>query len=319
MNDVKALLKVLLIFVPLPIFWALFDQQGSRWTFQATHMIGQVGSLTIKPDQMQVLNALLIVVFIPLFDLIIYPLLNLIGIKRPLQKLTLGMICAGVAFFVSGLLELEIQSKYPVVPTENEGQLRVFNGLDNCGYQVSSDFPNLQPFVVAPLEHVAFKHIPTTNRSTFNYKMIPAMNFSDCQPINGVFNVYPAESISYYIRKESKKVTVLEYKDFVGMPEKGYPLIRLLASINQAKEIQFKSIDDGFSKRIKSNSTELFEIPSGTYQLFIGDKNTSVETFTQGGVYTIVLTESTNNTYVSLTVVAFKYMILIRIILIDFK
>lgn len=26
-NDVKAALKVLLLFVPLPVFWALFDQQ----------------------------------------------------------------------------------------------------------------------------------------------------------------------------------------------------------------------------------------------------------------------------------------------------
>lgn len=32
--DIKAVLRVLLLFVPLPIFWALYDQQGSRWTFQ---------------------------------------------------------------------------------------------------------------------------------------------------------------------------------------------------------------------------------------------------------------------------------------------
>lgn len=39
LEDVKALLKVLYLFIPMPVFWALFDQQGSRWTFQAARYI----------------------------------------------------------------------------------------------------------------------------------------------------------------------------------------------------------------------------------------------------------------------------------------
>lgn len=40
----------------LIVSWKLFSStpQGSRWTFQATRMDGEVGSWTIKPDQMQV-------------------------------------------------------------------------------------------------------------------------------------------------------------------------------------------------------------------------------------------------------------------------
>ena len=55
-EDVKIALRVLVIFIPLPVFWALFDQQGSRWTFQATRMNGQIGSYIIKPDQMQLFS-----------------------------------------------------------------------------------------------------------------------------------------------------------------------------------------------------------------------------------------------------------------------
>ena len=40
--DVKDVLKVLVMFLPLPGFWALFDQQGSRWTLQATRMNGEI-------------------------------------------------------------------------------------------------------------------------------------------------------------------------------------------------------------------------------------------------------------------------------------
>ncbi|XP_071418292.1 solute carrier family 15 member 2 isoform X5 [Pithys albifrons albifrons] len=37
-GEVKMVTRVLFLFIPLPMFWALFDQQGSRWTLQATKM-----------------------------------------------------------------------------------------------------------------------------------------------------------------------------------------------------------------------------------------------------------------------------------------
>ena len=41
--------------LPLPIFWALFDQQGSRWTLQAARMDGNFfGVFTFEPDNIQV-------------------------------------------------------------------------------------------------------------------------------------------------------------------------------------------------------------------------------------------------------------------------
>lgn len=44
-----------MLYAPMPIFWALFDQTGSRWTFQADKMNGDIGFYTIKPDQIQML------------------------------------------------------------------------------------------------------------------------------------------------------------------------------------------------------------------------------------------------------------------------
>ncbi|XP_078741948.1 solute carrier family 15 member 2-like, partial [Lampetra fluviatilis] len=38
--QIKMVFKVLFLYLPLPMFWALYDQQGSRWTFQATRMDG---------------------------------------------------------------------------------------------------------------------------------------------------------------------------------------------------------------------------------------------------------------------------------------
>ena len=71
-EDVKAVLNVAYMFLPFPIFWALFDQQGSRWVFQARHMNGDIKITTFLPDQMQVIAPVLILVFIPFFDYVMY-------------------------------------------------------------------------------------------------------------------------------------------------------------------------------------------------------------------------------------------------------
>jgi solute carrier family 15 oligopeptide transporter 1 len=52
----------------MPFFWALFDMQGSRFVLTATQMDGVFGSVTIKPDQMQIMNPILILAFLPLFQ-----------------------------------------------------------------------------------------------------------------------------------------------------------------------------------------------------------------------------------------------------------
>uniref|UniRef100_A0A6I8NYY1 Solute carrier family 15 member 2 n=1 Tax=Ornithorhynchus anatinus TaxID=9258 RepID=A0A6I8NYY1_ORNAN len=71
--EVKALMRMLVLYIPLPMFWALFDQQGSRWTLQATRMDGNV----VSGWDSGMLNPLLILLFIPLFDLGLYPLIQL--------------------------------------------------------------------------------------------------------------------------------------------------------------------------------------------------------------------------------------------------
>ncbi|GAU99530.1 hypothetical protein RvY_10521-2 [Ramazzottius varieornatus] len=56
-NDVKQIMPVLKMFLPLPIFWTLFDQKGSRWTLQANKMDGRItDNFYWKPDQVQIFN-----------------------------------------------------------------------------------------------------------------------------------------------------------------------------------------------------------------------------------------------------------------------
>lgn len=112
-KDTKILLGVIVIFIPVPLFWALFDQQGSRWITQGKLMNGAVGKTTLTSDQLQALNPLLILILIPLFEFAFYPFLSLLRIRRPLQKMTLGGILAGCAFLCSMYLQFVIDKSKP--------------------------------------------------------------------------------------------------------------------------------------------------------------------------------------------------------------
>ncbi|CAN8023573.1 unnamed protein product [Ixodes persulcatus] len=114
-SDIKDLLHVLVLYVPLPIFWALFDQQGSQWTLQANKMDGEFFGLQVLPDQMQVVNPFLILILVPFFAYIVYPIFarcNLLN--KPLQKITIGGLAAAAAFGAAGCLDLVLEVRKEV-------------------------------------------------------------------------------------------------------------------------------------------------------------------------------------------------------------
>ena len=85
-EDVKSVIAISYMFLPLPFFWSLYDQQGSRWTFQATRMNGETFGYQILPDQMQVINPILIMAFIVFMDYLLYPFFGKLHIQVLTEK-----------------------------------------------------------------------------------------------------------------------------------------------------------------------------------------------------------------------------------------
>jgi len=142
-NDFKPVYSVGKLFLLYPMYWALYDQQGSRWTIQAMRMDGYTFGFQILPDQMQVANPILILTLIPLFDYVVYPLLGKFGIlKTPLQRIVTGCFLCGMAFVASGILELELQKGYPELPKDSQTKFYIHNGLD-CPISVEESVQNL--------------------------------------------------------------------------------------------------------------------------------------------------------------------------------
>jgi POT family proton-dependent oligopeptide transporter len=115
-EGVKAVMRIMSVFIMVSIFWALFDQHASSWIRQAEMMNLRVsfpflGAVTMLPSQIPSLNPVIVMILIPFWAYIIEPALNYIGIiMTPLRKMSLGMALASTSFVAVALLQSRIDA-----------------------------------------------------------------------------------------------------------------------------------------------------------------------------------------------------------------
>ncbi|XP_014289068.1 peptide transporter family 1 [Halyomorpha halys] len=300
--DIKVLLKLIYLFTPTIVFWALYDQQGSKWTFQASRMNGDLGWFTIQPDQMQTLDALLVLFFIPLFESIIYPFLQKLRLVRtPLQKLTVGGFLAALAFLLSGALELYIQKENPTLPMSGQSEVVLYNSL-NC---------------VAEIDGVP------------NKALIPPRSFLDLNPISsepvnvtllatcagswtGILITKEKEVSSFMFLNEKNKLSLVQLNTTGGNLEmvksqSSNPKLKILYNGLGPLLISAKTIDNvrNFYVSFGSHQSEQIEMPLiGRYIITVNGRFVTDINLKQGGIYVLMLEgDSQNLTSKLLTVV----------------
>jgi POT family proton-dependent oligopeptide transporter len=101
----QAIFKLSGIYLFVACFWSLFDQTASAWVLQAQHMDRQWMGIEWLPSQIQAVNPILILVFIPLFVYGIYPLLSRCMKLTALRKISIGFFVTVVAFMISAYIE----------------------------------------------------------------------------------------------------------------------------------------------------------------------------------------------------------------------
>ncbi|XP_055702583.1 solute carrier family 15 member 2 isoform X2 [Phlebotomus papatasi] len=114
-QDVRAFLRVIKLYLPLPIYWALLAQQDSSWTFQATKLDTTIFGWSLEPDQVKAMGPLLLLMMIPFWQNVVLPLLQrTTGCQiSPLFSVTLGGVAAALSFICSGILEVQINQSPP--------------------------------------------------------------------------------------------------------------------------------------------------------------------------------------------------------------
>ncbi|VFV33409.1 solute carrier family 15 member [Lynx pardinus] len=295
--DVKALTRVLFLYIPLPMFWALLDQQGSRWTLQATRMNGNLGVFVLQPDQMQVLNPLLVLIFIPLFDLVIYQLVSKCGINfSSLRKMAVGMILASLAFAVAAAVELKINRMTPPQPGPQEIFLQVLNLADDeVKVTVLGDENNtlleesLRSF---QMPHYAQLHLKTKSQDFHFY--LTTHNLS-------VYTKHSVEEKNWYsliLREDGKNISSMMVKDEGNKTANGMTTVRFINTLHKEVNISlttdiFLSVgeDYGVSAYITVQSGEYAAVHCRTEDK---DFLLNMGLLDFGATYLFVITNNTN-------------------------
>ena len=107
-DGLKTLGRLAVIFAFVAIFWSLWDQSGGEWVTQAEKMDLHFAGITWLSSQIQALNAIMILTFIPLFQYVIYPAVSKVFPLTPLRKIGLGLIVTGLSFLVSAWIETKL-------------------------------------------------------------------------------------------------------------------------------------------------------------------------------------------------------------------
>ncbi len=101
--------RVWIIYAFTMIFWALWDQSsGGEWTIQCQKLDLHFFGLTFLPEQVQVVNGILILTFIPLFNYVLYPAVSRIFPLTSLRKIGIGLFLTALSFVVIWQIQVQI-------------------------------------------------------------------------------------------------------------------------------------------------------------------------------------------------------------------
>ena len=112
-REVRNLVRVLIVFLMIIPFWSLYDQTASSWVLQGKEMHSidmSWGSIKFSfgAEEMQSFNPLLIMIFVPLVTLLVYPHIGRWG--APLKRMGLGILMAGIAYGSVAALQQRIDA-----------------------------------------------------------------------------------------------------------------------------------------------------------------------------------------------------------------
>ncbi|KAF1485350.1 Solute carrier family 15 member 1, partial [Megadyptes antipodes antipodes] len=247
----KMVLKVLFLYIPLPMFWALFDQQGSRWTLQATTMDGNFGAIQIQPDQMQTVNPILIILMVPVVDGLVYPLIKKCKINfTPLRKITVGMFLASLAFVAAALVQVQIDKTLPVFPAAGQSQIKVINlGTDNATVWFE---PQIQNVNVTSMESTAYMTFETSQLLSFK---VTSGNKISTQLTK------LSERSRYTLRVKNNATDIvaeLLFDNVTSKPEEGNNLIRFINNLPDIINITMGDTSFGTLASLSASNYNLF-------------------------------------------------------------
>ncbi|MCW1915957.1 POT family MFS transporter [Luteolibacter sp. GHJ8] len=112
-DGLVALGKLIPLFLFIAVFWGLYDQTGSSWVLQAQQLDLQPLPFLdwkFEASAVQAVNPILILLYIPLFNYLIYPAVDRVFKLTPLRKLAIGLFLMAISFWLVGWVQGRIDA-----------------------------------------------------------------------------------------------------------------------------------------------------------------------------------------------------------------
>ena len=120
-EGLAAIGRLVPLYLLVAVFWSLFDQSGGAWVQQAARMDRRFLGIDWLESQIQAVNPLLVLLFIPLFGLVIYPAVGRLVDFTPLRRILVGFALATAAFAISAYAERLIDAEAARLAVVPEG------------------------------------------------------------------------------------------------------------------------------------------------------------------------------------------------------
>jgi len=99
----RSVAGIVMVFATVPMFWALFNQVNSTWVLQGKKM---TPFYLLDGETMQSAGAILVMIWVPILTLSVYPWLERRGIlPTPLRRMSAGMVLGAVSFVICGIIQ----------------------------------------------------------------------------------------------------------------------------------------------------------------------------------------------------------------------
>ncbi|KAF9172974.1 peptide transporter ptr2 [Mortierella sp. AD011] len=104
-DELRLTLKACAIFCFYPFYWVIYNQITSNLTSQAGTML----LYGLPNDVVNNIDPIVLIIFIPIFDKIIYPGFRRVGLEpKPVLRICLGFFCAAVAMAWTAIVQHKI-------------------------------------------------------------------------------------------------------------------------------------------------------------------------------------------------------------------
>lgn len=109
-NSARAVGRIFLVFLTVPVFFALYNQVNSTWVLQGEKMTPfSFFGFKVDGERMQAVGSILVMIWVPILTYLVYPLCEKMGLRpTALRRMGFGMVLAGVTYVISGWMQARI-------------------------------------------------------------------------------------------------------------------------------------------------------------------------------------------------------------------